>query len=509
MATTDASPHVIPCFNPATGEPIGEVPALGPDDVPAMIQAARAAFPSWSRLTLERRAEYLLRARDLLLDQREEVIDLLVRETGKARFDALADVLVICETISYYTAHARDFLADQSVSTRLLKNKRVRVQTSPRGVVLNISPWNYPLDLAWSPLIPALLAGNVVINKPSEVTPLIALKLRDLLHQAGVPEAVAQVATGYGDLGAALIPQVDFVCFTGSVPTGRKVAVACAERLIPSTLELGGKDPAIVLEDAHIERAANGVVFGAFFNAGQTCAAIERVYVVEDIYEPFVDAVIRLTQSLRQGPDTGFNVDVGAIIFPRQLQIIEDHLQDAVARGALVRTGGRRNPDHPHGTFFEPTVVTQVDHSMRLMTEETFGPILPIMKVRDAEEALRLANDSPYGLNASVWTGNPDRGQAIARRVESGNVCINECLVNYLAVEAPWGGTKDSGIGRRKGPAEIRKYCHEKTVVEDLLNLKREAVWYPYSPAVGAAFTKGLSLLYRSGLTQKLRSILS
>jgi len=507
--TAPTEPPMLPCHNPATGESIRQLPITSLDGLAKMVADARIAFKSWSRLTIERRAEYLLRARDILLDRRHEVLDLLVLETGKPRSDALADIIVLCDTIGYYATSGPRFLADRPVSTRLAKNKRVKVQYMARGIVANISPWNYPLDLAWSPLAPALIAGNVVINKPSEVTPLISLKFHEILMEAGIPEAVAQVAIGYGDLGAALCRTADFVSFTGSVATGRKVAVACAENLIPCTLELGGKDPAIVLEDADLERTANGVVFGAFFNSGQTCAAIERVYVVEDIYDDFVDAVVRLTQSLRQGVDTGFNVDVGAMIFPKQLHIVEQHLKDAVAKGAVVRTGGRRNPDLPHGDFFEPTVLTDVTHDMDIMVEETFGPVLPIFKVRDAEEAIKHANNSRYGLNSSVWTSNLDRGRAIARRLEAGNVCVNDCLINYLAVEAPWGGMKESGIGRRRGEGEIHKYCHEKTVVEDIFNLKREAIWYPYSPAVGEGVLKALGLLYRSGIGNKVRSLLN
>ncbi|MEO1269868.1 MAG: aldehyde dehydrogenase family protein [Myxococcota bacterium] len=288
------------------------------------------------------------------------------------------------------------------------------------------------------------------------------------------------------------------------------VAMACAERLIPCTLELGGKDPAIVLEDADIDRTANGLVWGAFFNAGQTCISIERAYVVEDVYDELVDAVVRLTQSLRQGIDTGdYDIDVGSMIFPAQTDIVDRHVQDAIDKGATLRTGGRRNLDLPEGYFYEPTVLTDVNHDMLILTEETFGPVLPIMKVRDAEEALRYANDSDCGLSSSVWTRSQERGRAIARRLQSGSVCINETICNYLALEAPFGGVKHSGIGHRKTAEELRAYCHEKTVLEDIFRLKTEPWWYPYSPALGNGALKAIGLFYRSGLTHKIRALLS
>jgi succinate-semialdehyde dehydrogenase/glutarate-semialdehyde dehydrogenase len=499
--------HELPCLNPATGEQLGSLTMCTPEQVPELAARARAAFPGWRDLGFDERAKVMRRARDLFLDQKNEILDLLVEETGKARCDAIADIMVICETIHYFASKGKKFLKDERLRSRLWLNKGLVNQYSPRGLILNISPWNYPLDLAWSPLIPALLAGNCVINKPSEFTPRISLKFRKILCEAGVPEDVVSVVVGKGDVGAALIPEVDFVGFTGSSATGRKVGALCGSLLIPFTLELGGKDPAIVLDDADIERAANGIVWGAFFNSGQTCIAVERVYVSKEVYMPFVEAVVEKTKALRQGIDKAFDVDVGSMCNGAQLEIVETHVQDAVEKGAMVRAGGRRNPDHPNGFFYEPTVLTDVDHSMKIMTEETFGPVLPIMSVRDGAEALEHANRSPYGLNASVWTRDREWGASLARKIQSGQVCINECLVSGGVVEAPFGGVKESGVGRRRGPDEIRKYCNQKVVLRDIFGLKREAIWYPYSPGVGNTMMKLLGFLYRSGLGNKIRHL--
>lgn len=504
----EPTPSTLPCLNPATGEVLQELPIPTTEELQQAVQNARKAFVDWRAYSFERRAEIIERALDILLDRRAEIIQAMVLETGKSRTDASAEIILLSETVHYYTRNGASLLADQTVQTRVFKNKRVVQQFSPRGLVVNISPWNYPLDLAWSPMIPALLAGNVVINKPSEVTPLISIKFCEILHEAGLPKHAAQVLVGYGDIGAFLCKEADYVAFTGSVATGKKVAATCAENLTPYTLELGGKDAAIVLEDADLERAANGIVYGAFFNSGQTCISIERVYAVEEIYDELVDRVVRLTRTLRQGIDTGYNVDLGSMIHPPQLDIVHSHVEDALAKGATLRIGGRKNPDFPHGFFYEPTVLVDVDHSMDVMTEETFGPVLPIMKVRDAEEALQKTNASIYGLAGSVWTRDKERGRAIARRMESGNVSINDCFYHYVIPEASFGGVKDSGVGRRKGPGELYKYCHEKTVLENLINLKKDPAWYPYSPGISESLLTAFTSLHRSGVSEKLRILL-
>lgn len=504
--TTSKRPKVIRCINPATGKNTAEVPVFSGARVDAAVMDARAAYRSWRKLSFEERANILLKGRDLVLDHRDELIELLIEETGKVHGDAFNELLIFADTIGYYAKNGAKFLSDKKISVHLLKNKRVKSVYQPRGLVLNIAPWNFPLDLAMTPAIPALMGGNVVIVKPSELTPRIAVRVAELLREAGLPRNVLQVVTGYGDTGAQLCNHADFICFTGSVATGRRVAIAAAERLIPCTLELGGKDPFIVLEDADIDRAARAAVWGAFLNSGQVCMSVERCYVVDSVHDAFVDRVRDHAGRLRQGVDSDWNKDVGSMTDPRQVEIVESHVADAIARGARVLVGGSRNDEHD-GYFYKPTVLVDVDESMTIMNEETFGPVLPIRRVRDSEEALQLANDSNFGLNASVWSKSSRRAEHIARELESGSVCINDCIISYEAIEAPYGGVKHSGLGRRKGPDEILKYCNQKTILEDIFGLQREPIWFPYSEKSSRALTHGVSLLFRRGVAKKVSAI--
>ncbi|MFW5968600.1 MAG: succinic semialdehyde dehydrogenase [Persicimonas sp.] len=498
--------RVIECHNPANGQFIAEIQAATPDEIDEAASTARQAFRSWRRLDVKQRCDILLDVRDVLLDHRRELLELLQVETGKAQLDAQSELLTIFETLRYYASKAPEFLADETVRAHLFKNKRVSVQYAPMGVVVNISPWNFPLELSVSPAIPALAAGNAVLIKPSEHTPLSAIRAVELMNEAGLPEGLLQVVPGYGDVGAALCEKADSITFTGSVPTGRKVAHAAAERLVPCTLELGGKDPAIVLDDADLERTVNGIVWGSFFNAGQVCLSVERAYVHDDVYEEFVDRVVRKTRRLRQGDPGRESVDVGAMIDPAQKETIERLLDDAVDKGARILTGG--NPrEGTDGDFFEPTVVVDVDQSMAIMREETFGPVLPIMRVSSAFEAIQLANDSNFGLGSSVWTTDKRRARDIARQLEAGQVWINDIFSSYAVIEAPYGGIKESGIGRRKSRDELRKYVYSKTVLEDILNLDNEPYWYPYKEVVSKGVNKALGVLFQRGITSKLSDL--
>ncbi len=515
MAQPKEQFQFIEVHSPATLKKIGEVAVNSPFEVRAVVQKAREAFRVWSALDLKQRAEVLLSARDLFLERKEEIVELICNENGKPRVEAIVELMYVCDVITFYAKQGRRFLKPQRVTPHLLKNKKVTTIYNPRGIIGMITPWNFPLILTIGEAIPALMAGNAVVIKPSEWTPLIAGRGAEILQQAfanaGLPPEILQIVNGYGETGGVLVDEADMIAFTGSVRTGKTVAERAARRLIPVSLELGGKDPMIVLSDADIERAANAAVWGAFTNSGQVCISVERVYVEEPIADDFTRRVVEKTKALRQGSDateinTNHRVDVGAMTFPKQIETVEAHVEDARSRGANILTGGRRNPDLP-GRFYEPTVVTGVDHSMKIMTDETFGPVLPIMRVKDADEALRLANDTVYGLNASVWTRDKDKGELLAAQVEAGMTCVNDVLVGFGVSDAPSGGLKESGIGKRHGAEGIRRFCNQQVIVTDRFGLKREMMWYPYSASTERLLSRLIGVLFSSKLSAKLKAL--
>jgi acyl-CoA reductase-like NAD-dependent aldehyde dehydrogenase len=497
-------PDRITVVNPATLETIREVPVAGAADVRAAVENGRAAQRDWGRLSFRDRGHALKRFRDVMLDSKDRIAGAISAETGRPIGEVYpSELFGVCDAVGYWAKRAATYLANEKVRPHLLMNKKVYVSFHPLGVVGIIGPWNFPFLLTIGEALPALMAGNAVVIKPSEVTPYSAMLGAELAAAAGWPRGLLQVVPGYGETGAQLVDCADMICFTGSVATGKKVAERAAKRLIPVTLELGGKDPMVVLRDANLERAANGCVWGSLFNAGQVCMSVERVYVEEPIYDAFVQKVTEKVKQLRQGlPDQP--VEVGSMTFPPQLEKVEQHVADAVQKGATVLTGGRRNP-HLRGLFYEPTVLTDVTHDMAIMTDETFGPVIPIMKVRDADEGVRLANASRYGLTASVWTKNLNAGQVVAQRLEAGSVCVNDCLVNFAVTEAPMGGVKESGLGSRHGVNGIRKFCRQQTVVVDRVGTKSELNWYPTSRGKTKLLRRVLNF-YRSGLLNKLRN---
>ncbi|HEY1537771.1 MAG TPA: aldehyde dehydrogenase family protein [Solirubrobacteraceae bacterium] len=491
----------IPVENPATGEVIAYVADCSTDKIAELARHGRGAQPGWQALGFDGRARVLLRMRKWLMDNADRVVAKIVAETGKTYEDAyMIELVYIAGALTYWAKHAEDFLADErvSVSTLAVTGKKLVTRYEPLGLVGVIGPWNYPMLNSFGDCVPALMAGNSVILKPSEFTPLTSLLLAEGLEQAGLPAHVFQVATGRGATGSALVDAGDMIMFTGSTATGRKVMARAAQTLTPVSLELGGKDPMIVLADADLERAANAAVYYSMFNGGQTCISVERVYVEEPVYDDFLARVVEKVSAIRQGASTGpATAEVGSMTTAAQLDIVERHVADALAKGARAVTGGRRG-DGP-GLFYEPTVLVDVDHSMQAMTEETFGPTLPIMRVKDADEALRLANDSPYGLAASIYTGDRKRGEQIARRIQAGAVCINDALINYLAVELPMGGWKASGLGTRHGAGGIRKYTKQQSLLTSRLHLKRELFMFPYRKGSSKALFRGVRLIYGRG----------
>ena len=500
-ATGTGADGEIVVVNPATGQEIGRVPDLPATEVVELARRARAAQPGWQALGFDGRARILLRAQKWVVDHRDRIIETIVAETGKAYEDALiAEANYAASAFGFWAKNAPKFLEDERTKTTspFVLGRKLVVRYQPLGLVGVIGPWNYPLTNSFGDCIPALAAGNAVILKPSEVTPMTSLLMAEALRECGMPEHVFQVATGRGETAEALVDEADMIMFTGSTRTGKKVMARAAETLTPVSLELGGKDPMIVLSDADVERAANAAVYYAMFNGGQTCIAVERVYVEEPIYDEFVAKVTEKARALRMGVPTGPGaVDVGAITSPPQMDIIEAHVEDAKAKGAKVVVGGKRR-EGP-GDFFEPTVLVDVDHTMDAMTEETFGPTLPIMKVGDAEEAIRLANDSPYGLSGSVWTKDVAKGEAIARRVQSGAVDVNDAMLNYTALELPMGGWKASGLGTRHGAAGIRKFCAQQTILVTRLAPKKDVHMYPYRPYQSKLIGGVLRLFYGRG----------
>ncbi len=466
---------------PATGKLIGEIAETPIGKVDSFYQKGKGAFQQWSNLTFSDRASYLLRLKEIIVEQMEEIAKIIAEDSGKVVTEALvADIMPTLDAIDHTVKHGKKHLRRQKVRTPLLLiGKKSFIEYMPRGVVLIISPWNYPMQLAMVPMISALAAGNTVILKPSEVTPLVGKCIEELFEKAGLPEGVVQVAHGGKEVGAAFTNgKPDYIFFTGSVSTGKIIQQVAAQDLIPTTLELGGKDPMIVFADAHLERAAKGAAWAAFTNSGQVCMSAERLYVEKTIFPQFLALLKKEIKNLKQGNDQ--NADVGSMTFPAQLQIVKEQLEDALSKGARLETG--LPPERwANGMYIPLTVVTNVNHQMKIIQEESFGPLLPVLPFDNEEEAIGLANDTVYGLNASVWTNDKEKARRVASKLVSGAVVINDAIISIANHGLPFGGTKHSGIGRYHGDAGLRIFCHEKAIVEDNGRKKSEIHWYPYS----------------------------
>ena len=488
---------VIEVRSPADGRLVGTVPSQGAKEVKAAAAALRAAQPRWEELGSHGRAQVLLAWLDWFLDNERRLAEMVQAESGKAWGDAAMETTVAVEVINYYAKHGHEFLAPRKVRphSRAAATKRLEVRFRPYPLVGLITPWNGPIGGPALDVVGALMAGAAVLCKPSEYAPLSWTEaVRGWREDVGGPAVLTSV-TGGADTGAAVVDEVDMVMFTGSARTGREIAARAGERLIPCSLELGGKDAMIVLADADIDRAAAAASWGAMINSGQGCVSVERVYAEATVYDEFVTKVTDAVSRLRLGTDLpgSFSCDVGAMTTSAQMDIVEHHVADALTRGAHATTGGRRSPN---GSYFEPTVLVDVDHTMLCMRDETFGPTLPIMKVENEDEAIRLANDSPYGLSASVWSGDLDRARRVGGQLQAGAVNLNNVLVNVFQFALPMGGWKQSGLGSRLGGADgILKFCRTQSIVSERISLKSEPYWFPYSPRKGRLIAHATRLL--------------
>lgn len=487
--------------DPSTGEEIGRAPLMSSSDVAAAVKRARAAQPAWANLSYRERARFILRAREIVLAQLEEIAKLIARETGKPPAEATSMEIVPTLDLMHYFAKNTAALLDRrkiDIGQYGLMGRSSYVLYKPLGVVGIISPWNFPWATPLDEIVMALMAGNAVVVKPSELTPLTALKIGSVFAQLQLPEGLLEIVTGDGTTGAALVDSgVDKIMFTGSVNTGKRVAEAAAKHLTPVVLELGGKDPMVVLDDANLENAARAAIWGAFCNSGQACASIERLYVHESVAEEFIDLVVKETRALKQDEASAEPVDVGAMTNERQLLIVEDHVSDAVEHGAQVRTGGHRLNDS-NGWFHQPTVITGVDHSMKVMRDETFGPVLPIMTFKTDEEAVRLANDSIYGLTASVFTRDMSRGRRVAEQIDAGTVMINEVVYTHAVAQTPWGGVKQSGYGRTHGRLGLLELVSAQHIHSNAVPVVPDVWWFPYTRQAADLF-RGFAKRFTTG----------
>src|SRR6266516_51277 len=488
-------------YDPATGEEVGRAPLVSSATVTSAVVRAREAQRTWAKITFRERGRVILKARQIVLAEIDEIATLISRETGKPVSEAIStEIVPTLDLMQYFARRTVRLLHPQKIDIGQygFMGRSSRIVYKPLGVVGIISPWNFPWATPLDEVVMALMAGNAVVLKPSELTPLTGLKIKDVFDRAGLAPGLLQIMTGDGSTGAALVTAgADKLMFTGSVTTGKRVAEAAAKTLTAVVLELGGKDPMIVLEDADIRNAARAAVWGAFANAGQACASVERCYVQEQIAPQFIESVIAETRRLKQGVGTKSDTDVGSMSSERQLTIVAEHVDDAIAQGARALTGGRRAKDLS-GPFYEPTVLTHVDHTMEVMREETFGPVLPVMTFKTDEEAVRLANDSVYGLTASVWTKDIARGRRLAERIDAGTVMVNEVMYTHGIAQAPWGGMKQSGLGRTHGRMGLLEMVAAQHLHVNRVAFVPDLWWFNYTPGAGKLF-RGLARRFATG----------
>ncbi len=528
-------------YNPATGEEVGRVPNMSADKVNDAVQRSRAAFSEWRKTAFAERAPLIMRAREVILADIDGIAKLISTESGKPFGEAIAmEIAPVLDLMQYFARNAEKMLRPSKIGIGLysLMGRSSKIVYHPLGVIGIIPAWNYPFSIPLGEAVMALMAGNTVVIKPSDLTPMVGLKIGEIFEKAGFPQDAVQIISGAGETGAALVEAApDKIMFTGSVATGKKIAAAAAKNLTSVVLELGGKDPMIVFEDANLELAASAAVWGAFCNAGQSCSSVERLYVQESVADKLTKLIVEKTRELKQGPGDSEDVSIGAMSSERQIKIVEDHVNAFREEGANIETGGRRSGDTPVPTdaaaasepssgedeaaekhsledksvlaplFYQPTVITGATNNMRAMQEETFGPTLPIATFKTEEEAIALANDSEFGLTASVWTRDYAKGNRVAAQIEAGSVCVNEVLYTHGIGQTPWGGFKNSGRGRTHGREGLMELVQPQHIHVNRVAILPDAWWMPYTPTAVETF-RGLATKFASGSLLKTAGLL-
>ena len=506
--------NITESINPATGEILGETPVHSVDELKHMIQKAREAQKEWRNYTVKQRAKFLRPTGEYLVEHAAEIAEIISRDNGKARVDALlSDVINAIISMKYYCKHAQKFLKDKKLSAGnlLLVNKHSKIVRVPFGVVGIISPWNYPFAIPFHEIIMGLLAGNAIIFKTATETQMVGKAINEAIDKAHLPEGLFAYVNMPGRVAgdAFLENGINKIFFTGSVPVGKYLMRKASETLTPVSLELGGNDPIIVCEDADPHRAASGTLWAGFTNAGQTCGGVERVYVHKNIYDEYMAILKEKIENLRVGYDTDFNVDMGAMTTTYQIEVVKAHVEDALKKGAKIFAQSHVPNDPNLHNFLPAMVLTDVNHDMLLMQEETFGPVVGVMKVNDMDEGIRLANDSVMGLTASVWSRNSRKAEKIARQIQAGAVMINDHLVSHGMAETPWGGFKQSGIGRTHGELGLLEMTEPQVIVHDrLFFAKKDMWWHPYGKQLYDRLLGAVEFLYAKSFSERIEGLL-
>lgn len=483
-STVSTKTDEIVSYNPATSETVGRVAITLSPEVEAAVERSRHAHQEWRKTSFSQRRRLVMAAREVILADLNGVAHLISEESGKPVAEALSmEIAPVLDLMQYFARNTEQLLRPRKIGIGIygLMGRSSKIVYHPLGVIAIIPAWNYPFSIPLGEAVMALMAGNTVVIKPSELTPFVGLKIGEIFEKAGFPENAVQIVSGGGDTGAALVEAApDKIMFTGSVATGKKIAAAAAKNLTSCVFELGGKDPMVVFDDANLDLAAGAAVWGAFCNSGQSCSSVERLYVHEGVVQELTQKIIEKTKALKQGSGDQEDVSIGAMSSERQIKIVEDHVDDFLAAGAKIETGGQRNAEL-EGLFYQPTVITGAHNHMRAMQEETFGPTLPIATFRTEEEAIMLANDSEFGLTASVWTRDRTKGERVARQIEAGSVCVNEVLYTHGIGQTPWGGFKNSGRGRTHGREGLLELVQPQHIHVNRLAFLPDAWWMPYS----------------------------